>query len=91
VRAASALLAAVALAGCGGASGHAIFVRDCAGCHSLDGREVGAPGGDLVLAHLDVRDLASFARTMPVRPRLTERQAAAVAAYVHAVTERESP
>jgi hypothetical protein len=38
--------------------------------------------------HLSVADLASFARTMPVKPPLNEEQATAVARYVHAVAER---
>jgi mono/diheme cytochrome c family protein len=83
-------------AGCGGAKqnsdvsvlrhGRAIFVRSCAGCHSLVGHEVGASGGDLAIGHLDVRDLASFARIMPTRPRLTNAEVEAVAEYVHAAS-----
>jgi mono/diheme cytochrome c family protein len=64
--------------------GQAIFDRSCASCHTLDGRESGAVGGDLVNAHLSARDLASFARVMPVRPPLSRADARAVAAYVHA-------
>lgn len=82
------VLAAIAVVavGCGShraASGKAIFERDCASCHTADGREHGAIGGDLVKAHLGVHALASFARVMPVRPRLDEREAQAVAQYIH--------
>ena len=76
---------AAALAGCGShraVSGEAIFQHDCASCHTVDGREHGAIGGDLVKAHLGVRDLASFARVMPVRPRLDAQEADAVARYI---------
>jgi mono/diheme cytochrome c family protein len=82
-----ALLAAV-VCSCGAhrtAAGKAIFDRDCASCHTLDGREHGAVGGDLVVANLGVRALASFARVMPVHPRLDAREANAVARYVQAV------
>lgn len=76
------------LAGCGGASGRQLFARDCASCHTLAGHEEGAPAGDLAVAVLSVPDLASFARTMPVRPPLTDAQATRVARYVHARAER---
>ncbi|HSC49838.1 MAG TPA: cytochrome c [Gaiellaceae bacterium] len=69
-------------------SGHEIFTRSCVGCHTLTGHESGAPGGDLATTNLSVRDLASFARVMPVRPPLTPAQADAVARYVHAVARR---
>lgn len=42
-----------------------------------------AIGGDLVKASLGVRALASFARVMPVHPRLDAREAQAVAQYIH--------
>ena len=77
----------MAAAGCGShnaVSGKSIFEHDCASCHTVDGREHGAIGGDLVKAHLGVRALASFARVMPVHPRLDEREAKAVAQYIHA-------
>ena len=83
-------------AGCGGGGGtsssstlspalqhgRTIFVHDCAECHSLAGRERGAVGGDLVNAHLDARNIASFARVMPTPKRLSATAAAAVGAYV---------
>ena len=85
-----ALLVLVA-AGCGSHrtdAGRRIFVRDCSTCHTVDGREHGTVGGDLVVAHLPVRALASFARVMPVQPRLDEREANAVARYIHSVRPR---
>ena len=62
--------------------GRTIFVHDCAACHSLAGRERGAVGGDLVNAHLEAGDIASFARVMPTPKRLSTTAAAAVGAYV---------
>lgn len=86
---------AVGAPGCGGAGrasgagalhrGRQIFVRSCAACHTLAGRERGAVGGDLVALRLSVADLASFARVMPVRPRLSRADALAVAEYIHSV------
>ncbi|MGZ4370235.1 MAG: c-type cytochrome [Gaiellaceae bacterium] len=86
--------ATCAVTGCGGQhstrsaqlrAGREIYARSCAGCHTLNGRESGAPGGDLVNTNLSLGDLASFARAMPVRPPLTVAQSNAVARYVHAV------
>jgi len=88
--------ASVASAGCGTGSGgdsgstlgraselgRSIFVHDCEACHTLTDRERGAVGGDLVNAHLGVRDIASFARVMPTPHRLSPAAAAAVAVYV---------
>jgi len=85
-------LAAVAFfaAGCGGHARHAdtgrsIYEQDCAGCHTLSGRERGSIGGDLVNANLGVADIASFAVEMPTPRRLTKTQGDAVARYVDAV------
>jgi mono/diheme cytochrome c family protein len=81
------LALATAAGGCGGqhaSDGRAIYDRSCSGCHSLTGHERGADGGDLATLHLGVRDLASFARVMPVTPPLTREQALAVARYVRA-------
>jgi mono/diheme cytochrome c family protein len=76
----------LALAGCGGASqtsrGHAIFESECSSCHTLTGHDTSADGGDLAIAHMPVADLASFARVMPVTPRLSKSDALAVARYV---------
>jgi mono/diheme cytochrome c family protein len=82
--------AAVAvLAGCGGhdrVSGRHVFETSCAGCHA------GAHpvGGDLRDMRMSAADVASFARVMPVHPRLTAAEIAAVAAYV-AARERTTP
>ncbi|HEY8724905.1 MAG TPA: c-type cytochrome [Gaiellaceae bacterium] len=64
------------------AAGSKIFSASCAGCHSLTGRDTHAPGGDLGLAHLNERQVASFARIMPVHPPLSRASIVAVAAYV---------
>lgn len=68
--------------------GRAIYVRACAGCHTLAGRESGAVGGDLALVHLGVGDLASFARAMPARRPLSPGAADAVASYIDSVARQ---
>jgi mono/diheme cytochrome c family protein len=68
--------------------GEAVFTRSCAECHTLTGRDSSAAGGDLAIARLGVRDLASFARVMPVR--LSRAEVNAVAAYIHAFASRPS-
>ena len=65
--------------------GRMVFSDSCAGCHTLTGREHGAEGGDLLLPSFSVADFASFARIMPVRPRLSEADVQAVAEYLHTV------
>jgi mono/diheme cytochrome c family protein len=88
------IVALLTAAGCGGghattsAAGRKIFASQCSGCHTLSGREQGAVGGDLVLAHLRVKDLASFARVMPTKPRLSSAAANAVALYIASVARR---
>lgn len=88
------VLVTVALSGCGGAtrravpSGKVLFLSECARCHSLVGREKGAPGGDLAIPTLSVKDIASFARVMPTRTRLSRAEARAVATYVHDVARK---
>ena len=81
-----AALTALLLAGCAGghhaARGDAIFEHSCAGCHTLTGHDTSAPGGDLRTAHLGPADVASFARSMPVRPPLSAADARAVGRYV---------
>lgn len=76
----------VPLCGCGGhrhaQPGRAVFAASCAGCHTLTGHDTRVRGGDLAIARLSAADVASFVRVMPVR--LSPRQVAAVAAYVHA-------
>jgi len=90
-----ALAAAVAMAvallgGCGGRGtpqrGRTVFVSSCANCHTLVGRDSGRDNGDLANRHFSVADLASFARVMPVRPRLSQADALAVAEYIHSVS-----
>jgi mono/diheme cytochrome c family protein len=71
-----------------GGRGRTVFVRACAGCHTLVGRDTGTPGGDLALARLSVGQLASFARVMPVR--LSSSDVHAVALYIRA-RERPAP
>ncbi len=72
-----------------GPSGAAVFAASCSGCHSLDGRTGGAlAGGDLSGYRLTVDEIASFARVMPVHPRLSAAEIRAVSRYVAA---RERP
>ena len=70
------------------ARGRRIFAEQCAGCHTVTGHEQGAVGGDLVLAHLGEKDLASFARVMPTKRPLTPAETRAVAAYINSVRPR---
>jgi mono/diheme cytochrome c family protein len=91
-------LVAFTVAGCGhtaGASrsavlrrGSAIFASSCAGCHTLDGKESGAVGGDLVKAHLSIAALISFTRVMPARRPLSHTGVVDVAEFVHEVAGR---
>ena len=62
--------------------GREIFSASCANCHTVTGHDTRAPGGDLGLSHLTAVQIASFARIMPVHPRLTAKSIVAVAAYV---------
>ena len=71
-----------------GDRGRRIYTQSCSTCHTLTGHDTHAPGGDLLEADLSVADLASFARTMPIRPPLTAADAYAVARYVHAAAHR---
>jgi mono/diheme cytochrome c family protein len=63
-----------------------VFAAACAGCHTLTGRDSNAPGGDLAIAKLGARDIASFVRVMPVH--LSPADVEAVATYVHVVAAR---
>jgi mono/diheme cytochrome c family protein len=65
------------------ASGHRIYAHSCSACHSLTGHDTHSSGGDLANPNLTLADLASFARTMPVRPPLTAAHADAVARYIY--------
>jgi mono/diheme cytochrome c family protein len=99
MRAAGAAAAVIALAaagaGCGvwnspsaEERGRAVFVRACASCHTLGGRERGAEGGDLAIGRMRLADVVSFTRAMPVRPPLTARETEAVARYVYTAQRR---
>ena len=66
--------------------GRNVFAATCTGCQTLTGRDSRAPGGDLAIANLSARDIASFVRVMPVH--LSSDQVNAVAAYVHAAAAR---
>ena len=86
MRATAAVVLVLLLTGCGAgrhaARGRALFERDCARCHTLTGHDTNAPGGDLRVGHLDAAAIASFARVMPVTPRLDAADVRLVAAYV---------
>lgn len=79
---------ALVTTGCGGShlSGRAIYVQRCAECHTLNGRDTGASGGDLVHPSLDLKTLESFTAAMPVRPKLTRADVEAVSRYVQQVS-----
>jgi len=91
------------LSGCGGgrhtssgparlaadnAAGARIFKSACAGCHTLTGHDTHSDGGDLGLLPGTIAEVESFARIMPVHPRLTPTNVAIVATYIVGV-ERE--
>jgi mono/diheme cytochrome c family protein len=65
-----------------------VFAAACAGCHSLTGRDSGVPGGDLAIAKLSARDIASFVNVMPVH--LSRADVDAVATYVQAAAARSN-
>ena len=94
-RAASVAALAVLLAGCGGSrhaspsparladsAGARIFKSACAVCHTLTGHDTRSDGGDLGLLHGTVAEVESFARIMPVHPRLTPADVANIATYI---------
>ena len=92
--AAAAAVAAVLLSGCGGAqsdaarlgadnpAGARIFKSDCSACHTLTGHDTRSAGGDLGLLPGTVAEVESFARIMPVHPRLTPADVANIATYL---------
>jgi mono/diheme cytochrome c family protein len=95
VAALAALVIAAIPAGCGsgaGASredGRALFVQDCAICHSLNGQSTPRQqGGDLLGLHISRAAMLEFVREMPVRRRLSSAELQAVADYVRAVEAR---
>jgi mono/diheme cytochrome c family protein len=61
--------------------GRTVFADACSSCHTLTGHDSRAPGGDLAIARLSTREVASFVRVMPVH--LSAADAYAVATYVH--------
>jgi mono/diheme cytochrome c family protein len=65
-----------------GPDGRAVFASSCASCHTLGAGS--SPGGDLTQNRLTAAEIASFARVMPVHPRLSDSEIRAVAAYVAA-------
>lgn len=84
-----AVVASVALTGCGSASrlspasGKALFAEDCSACHSLIGKEsLRRQGGDLLGYRFNRQDLREFAREMPVRRPLRPAQLEAIVDYV---------
>ena len=84
-RATGALTAALVLSSCGATTaspGKTIFARSCSHCHTLTGHDTKADGGDLAIGSLTAAQVASFARVMPVRPRLTSAEIGLVARYV---------
>jgi mono/diheme cytochrome c family protein len=68
--------------------GRAVFSASCSACHTLGARTTAAPGGDLSGYRLTAAEIASFARVMPVHPRLSRAEIDAVAAYVAAHERR---
>jgi mono/diheme cytochrome c family protein len=68
----------LALAGCGGPSGRAVFDANCARCHAGAHPE----GGDLRGFHLTAAQVESFARIMPVRRPLSDAELRAVARWI---------
>jgi mono/diheme cytochrome c family protein len=95
-RAASALVIAATVAGCGGGgavagiSGPAVFVNHCATCHSLSGSS--APqqqGGDLRHLRLPRAELLQYSAEMPpVHGRLSPPELRAVVSYLQSVERR---
>ena len=80
---------AVTLIGCDGRPlGKHVFQSRCSACHTLTGHDTSIDGGDLAIGRMSVAGVESFARIMPVRPRLTSAELHAVAAYV--VDRRET-
>ena len=92
------LVAALGVAGCGGASisqtseaAH-VFARNCSACHSLIGNESRhRQGGDLVGYRLSRQQLLEFTREMPTRRPLTSAQLQLVVEYVLGFEQRGRP
>ncbi|MGH2870675.1 MAG: c-type cytochrome [Solirubrobacteraceae bacterium] len=84
----------LAATGCGtatptGASGRSLFAQACGFCHSLTGHESPSKqGGDLLGVRLRRPVALQFAREMPVRPRLSHAELAAIVDYIALVQRR---
>ena len=72
-----------------GGLGHIVFVRECSGCHTMAEERAGLSGGSRRGYRMTARDIASFARVMPVPEPLSPREIRAVSEYV-AKQERPS-
>jgi mono/diheme cytochrome c family protein len=57
------------------------FAAACSACHTLTGHNTATAGGDLAIADLSTRVIASFIRVMPVH--LSTGEIDDVARYVH--------
>jgi mono/diheme cytochrome c family protein len=57
------------------------FDAACSACHTLTGHDTATVGGDLAIADLSTRVIASFIRVMPVH--LSSAEIGDVARYVH--------
>jgi mono/diheme cytochrome c family protein len=57
------------------------FAAACSACHTLTGHDTATAGGDLAIADLSTRVIASFIRVMPVH--LSSAEIDDVARYVH--------
>jgi mono/diheme cytochrome c family protein len=79
------------LAGCGGTHaepGAALFAHNCSMCHSLIGNEsLRRQGGDLLGYRLSRPVLLQFAREMPARSPLSERQLGLIVDYIRQVQD----
>jgi mono/diheme cytochrome c family protein len=65
------------------ALGQRVFARECSACHTLAvWAPARLPGGSLRGYRMTARQIASFARVMPVREPLTRREIVAVSQYV---------
>jgi mono/diheme cytochrome c family protein len=88
-KACAAAASCVLLAGCGVTHpqpGAALFARNCSLCHSLIGNEsLRRQGGDLLRARRSRPILLQFAREMPVRRPLSERQLGQIVDYIRRV------
>lgn len=91
-RVVAAVLAGLALSGCGRhaspSAGARIFARSCSDCHTLTGHDTQVDGGDLIPLSASLAQIESFVRAMPLRPRLTPAEIAVVSRYVRSKQPR---